>query len=89
MRGIFRMLTFAYDDASLSQPVNDLASRWITRFNATSGFDRLQVYVSYAHGTEGLNAWYGAEKLPRLLELKKKWDPKGLFVYNNGLPVRH
>ncbi|RAH54231.1 FAD-dependent oxidase [Aspergillus piperis CBS 112811] len=81
------MLTFAYDDASLSKPVNDLASRWISRFNATSGFDRLQVYVSYAHGTESLDAWYGAEKLPRLLELKKKWDPKGLFVYNNGLPV--
>jgi hypothetical protein len=30
---------------------------------------------------------YGKEKLPRLLDLKKKWDPQALFSFNNPLPV--
>ncbi|CAG7946347.1 unnamed protein product [Penicillium nalgiovense] len=80
------MFTFSFTDSSIGGKVDDFALAAVKAFNATSGFDGLHIYVSYAHGTEGLNAMYGAEKLPRLLKLKKKWDPKGLFSYNNGLP---
>ena len=80
------MFTFKLADGSIGAKVDEFALSAVKAFNATSGFDDLHIYVSYAHGTEGLNAMYGAEKLPRLLTLKKKWDPKGLFSYNNGLP---
>ncbi len=39
------------------------------------------------HGDESLPQSTAQKKLPRLLELKKKWDPKGLFSFNNALPV--
>ncbi|KAL3458978.1 FAD-dependent oxidase [Aspergillus heterothallicus] len=73
-------------------PVNDdtvtaFAEHWVPEFTRTGGFNESRVYVSYAHGDESLEAKYGERKLPRLLRLKKKWDPKGLFSFNNGLPV--
>ncbi|KUL83490.1 hypothetical protein ZTR_10799 [Talaromyces verruculosus] len=76
----------------LDFPVNDdavinFAEQWIPEFTDTGGFNKSRVYVSYAHGDESLPTKYGEKKLPRLLELKKKWDPKGLFSFNNGLPV--
>ncbi|KAJ5932126.1 hypothetical protein N7516_006615 [Penicillium verrucosum] len=80
------MFTFRFTDSSISDKVDDFGLSAVEAFNATSGFDDLHIYVSYAHGTEGLDAMYGAEKLPRLLKLKKKWDTKGMFSYNNGLP---
>lgn len=45
----------------------------------------LEVYVNYAHGDEGPVAWYSERKLPRLLALKSRWDPKNLFKWTNGL----
>ncbi|KIA75595.1 FAD-dependent oxidase [Aspergillus ustus] len=73
-------------------PVNDdtvtaFAEHWVPEFIKTGGFNESRVYVSYAHGDEPLENKYGARKLPRLLRLKKKWDPKGIFSFNNGLPV--
>ncbi|KAI0147393.1 Glucooligosaccharide oxidase [Xylariaceae sp. FL1272] len=53
-------------------------------FAETSGYDGLAVYVSYAHGDETLEEMYGSN-LPRLLELKKKWDPKNLFRFFQNL----
>ncbi|KXG46525.1 FAD-binding, type 2 [Penicillium griseofulvum] len=79
------MFSFNITDTSIGDKVDDFAISAVEAFNATSGFDDLRIYVSYAHGTEGLNPMYGPEKLPRLMKLKKKWDPKGLFNYNNGL----
>ncbi|KAF2623315.1 FAD-binding domain-containing protein [Macroventuria anomochaeta] len=35
-------------------------------------------YASFAHGGESLEAIYGTS-LPKLRELKRKWDPKGVF----------
>ncbi|KAJ5783898.1 CAZyme family AA7 [Penicillium psychrosexuale] len=81
------MFSFNITDSSLGDKIDDFAIAALESFNATSGFDGdMHIYVSYAHGTEGLDPMYGAEKLPTLLNLKKKWDPKGLFSYNNGLP---
>jgi FAD/FMN-containing dehydrogenase len=35
-------------------------------------------YANFAHGDESLEAIYG-ESVPRLKDLKTKWDPKGVF----------
>jgi hypothetical protein len=56
---------------------------------ATSGYPEITVFVNYAHGDEPLERIYGREKLPRLAALKKKWDPKQVFRYNNGLPTQY
>jgi len=68
-------------------PANALAKELRDHFGATSGYPSLSVYVSYAHGDEKLEEIYGAS-LPRLVELKKKWDPDNLFGYNNALPTK-
>ncbi|KAL4961543.1 FAD-binding oxidoreductase [Aspergillus stella-maris] len=91
-----RETAYPYRDSAvqmiLNFPVNDdtitnFAEHWVPEFTKTGGFSESRVYVSYAHGNEPLETKYGARKLPRLLELKRKWDPKGLFSFNNGLPV--
>ncbi|KAF2962876.1 hypothetical protein GQX73_g10697 [Xylaria multiplex] len=69
----------------VEQPASDLARSLREEFAATSGYPDLSVYVSYAHGDEKLEQIYG-DSLPRLIALKKQWDPKNIFRYNNGLP---
>lgn len=80
------MFSFNITDTSVGDKIDNFALSAVEAFNATSGFDDMHIYVSYAHGTEGLDPMYGAEKLPKLLNLKQKWDPKGVFRYNNALP---
>ncbi|KAI0201481.1 Glucooligosaccharide oxidase [Astrocystis sublimbata] len=58
-------------------------------FAATSGYDGLAVYNSYAGGDESLEEIYGAENLPRLVGLKKRWDPGNVFGYQNPLPTQY
>jgi len=53
-------------------------------FAKLNGAKGLQVYVNYAHGDEGRDAWYTAGKLPKLEQLKKTWDPHSLFNFTNG-----
>ncbi|KAI0547909.1 Glucooligosaccharide oxidase [Xylaria curta] len=62
----------------------DLREEWIK----TSGYDNKNgtIYVNYARGDEPLESIYG-QHLPRLVELKKKWDPNMVFRYNNALPT--
>ncbi|KAI0505864.1 hypothetical protein F5B22DRAFT_660898 [Xylaria bambusicola] len=56
----------------------------------TSGYDEVSVFVNYARGDEGLESIYGRDKLPRLVELKKTWDPNNIFAYNNyPLPLEY
>lgn len=54
-----------------------------------SGYPELSVYINYARGDEKLEQRYGARKLPRLAALKKKWDPREVFRFNNALPTRY
>ncbi|KAL9594846.1 MAG: hypothetical protein Q9179_005215 [Wetmoreana sp. 5 TL-2023] len=68
---------------------NKLAQELRTAFAKTSGYDQLEIYVSYAHGDEDPAAWYGKDKLPRLVELKNKWDPNNIFRYDNPLPKKY
>lgn len=58
-------------------------------FVATSGYDDLAVYVNYASGNETLEQRYGATKLKRLAETKKKWDPEQVFGYSSPLPTKY
>lgn len=82
------MLTFDYPaNSTVDGTVNELARTARSRFNATSGFSDLQVYTSYGHGDESVEVLYGARKLPRLVGLKKQWDPNQLFRFNNPLPT--
>lgn len=53
-------------------------------FQATAGTSKLSIYVNYAHGDEGPAVWYG-DNLPRLQQLKKKWDPNGRFNSYNPI----
>lgn len=81
------MLQFSWTDPSLEDRVNSFARSLRAEYVATSGYDSLEVYVSYAHGDEPLEQIYGAEKLPRLIGLKNKWDPHNVFAFNNALPT--
>lgn len=54
-----------------------------------SGYPELTVFINYAHGDEKLDRIYGPDKLSRLTALKRKWDPKGVFSYNNGIPTHY
>lgn len=58
-------------------------------FVATSGYDDVSVYVNYAKGDETVEQKYGKNKLPRLAELKKKWDPNQVFGYSNPIPTQY
>ena len=62
--------------------MNAFATQARAELSAKSGFSEEQVYVLYGHGDESPEILYSAEKLPRLRELKKKWDPTGQFVFN-------
>lgn len=76
------------DDAT-AKSASQLGRELRDDFAATSGYDAPTVFISYAHGDEGLEHIYGKDKLPRLAELKKTWDPNHFFSYNNGLPSRY
>ncbi|KAG9232589.1 hypothetical protein BJ875DRAFT_380380 [Amylocarpus encephaloides] len=46
------------------------------------------VYVNFAHGDEDLGEIYGSEeRLAKLRDLKKTWDPEGRFSFYNPIPV--
>ncbi|KAL9032533.1 MAG: hypothetical protein Q9180_006446, partial [Flavoplaca navasiana] len=68
---------------------NSLARRLRDSWAATSGYPDLSVYVNYARGDEKLRQRYGSRKLPRLAALKKKYDPRNVFAYNNVLPMEY
>ncbi|KAL4900318.1 hypothetical protein BDW74DRAFT_170897 [Aspergillus multicolor] len=76
-----------YTDPALEQPTNELLVKLSKKLHATSGFpeDQPDIYVNYAFGDEGAEAWWGKENLPRLTSLKRKWDPKGVF--GRGTPI--
>lgn len=73
--------------SSVEEAANILARELQRDFTKTSGFDDISVYVSYAHGDETVEQIYSKEKLPRLVSLKKEWDPGNVFRYNNSLPL--
>ena len=67
---------------------NNLAVKLRSDFVATSGYSHLETYVSYAHGDEDVANTFGADKLPRLVQLKNKWDPKQIFSHDKPIPLK-
>lgn len=69
----------------------DHLNYWKQRFIDTSGYGRLQQYVSYGNGTatmkDSIEALYGYERwrLERLLNLKQKYDPDNVFRWYQPL----
>ena len=77
------------DDSPAANAANVLAKQVRSDFIKTSGYPEHHVYVSYAHGDEDPKAYYSAEKLPRLVDLKNKWDPKNVFRFDNSIPMKY
>ncbi|KAI1314099.1 hypothetical protein F5Y03DRAFT_336159 [Xylaria venustula] len=78
-----------YDDRRHDSIVDSFLNAARHNVTAVSGFDHPAVYVNFAHGDEGPEAWYGARNLERLARTKKKWDPNGLFnFYNTPRPLK-
>ncbi|KAI0101072.1 FAD-binding domain-containing protein [Daldinia grandis] len=82
-------MSWSEPGSSVEEAANVLARELRQDFTKTSGFNGLSVYVSYAHGDETVEQVYGKEKLPRLVSLKKEWDPENVFRYNNSLPLEY
>jgi hypothetical protein len=87
-------VTITVDDPSNQTLVNagDSFARGLqSKWNVTSGYaaEGGATYINYASGSESLEARYGADKLPKLAALKKKWDPSNVFAYNNALPTSY
>ncbi|KAM0796584.1 FAD-dependent oxidase [Usnea florida] len=77
------LYNYAYTDPNLESTVDNFAKSARTRIANTSGLAGLQVYVSYAHGDEPVTDIYGQRKLGRLRALKRMWDPRGVFDFDN------
>ncbi|KAI5868214.1 hypothetical protein GGS23DRAFT_544560 [Durotheca rogersii] len=74
-------------DNPLSEIANNFGLELRDDFQATSGYPELSAYVNYAWGDETAEQIYGRNKLPRLIALKKKWDPNNVFGYSNPIPT--
>lgn len=81
------MFQMSWSDESVAESSNALARELRQEFAQSSGYSGLAAYVSYAHGDETLEEIYGRDKLKRLTALKRKWDPRNVFGYNNALPA--
>ena len=75
---------FGFNSTETQQAGDAVANEIRSAFAATSGYDGLAVYVSYGHGDESLEQVYGSN-LPRLTELKSKWDPDDVFRFFHDL----
>ncbi|EAU36716.1 conserved hypothetical protein [Aspergillus terreus NIH2624] len=76
-----------YDGPRHDADVYRFSKKLRSQLVATSGFDSLQTYINYAHGDEGPEVWYGKDNLPRLVQLKRQWDPEGKFGPGNPIPL--
>ncbi|KAI1416403.1 FAD binding domain-containing protein [Hypoxylon sp. FL1857] len=82
----YMFLSFVFSDEATAAVAEKFALATRAKLVATGSKDGvLTVYVNYAHGDEGRVAWYSERKLPKLLSLKSRWDPKTLFNWTNGL----
>lgn len=89
----FISVSAAYSDAGLqNQTVLDAGDQLGATLRASwteqGGYREYggACYINYAHGDESLQTIYG-DKLPRLIQLKQKWDPSNVFAFKNNLPV--
>jgi hypothetical protein len=88
LTSINRLFSNAFPNStSNGNAVNAFLQPVRRNFQAVSGFPSLQVYINYGYGDEGAASWYGAQNLPRLVALKKQYDPKNQFGPGNPVPL--
>ena len=79
-----RGISFGWNTTETEKAGDAMANVIRSDFVATSSYDDLAVYVSYAHGDESRKQMYGSN-VPRLVQLKKKWDPDDVFRFYHDL----
>ncbi|CAJ2505665.1 Uu.00g130590.m01.CDS01 [Anthostomella pinea] len=83
------VFTLDSDNATTVDAVTKLGPEIRNDIFVTSGYPDLAVYLNYAHGDEPIESLYGRNKLPRLAELKGKWDPNNVFSFHHALPTSY
>lgn len=83
----YSVLNNFYDGPVHDQEVYAFCEPLRAELAKTSGFGTLKTYINYAFGDEGPAVWYGKNHLPRLVQLKKKWDPLAKFGAGNPIPL--
>ncbi|MCJ1321566.1 hypothetical protein MMC15_006911 [Xylographa vitiligo] len=85
------LLDVGFSDSSRATAASQVGRTARSIFIPTSGANtsNIEVYVNYGHGDEGQLGWYTERKLPRLNELKNKYDPSRLFSHYNALEVAY
>lgn len=73
-----------YDGPAHDAEVNNFYKLLRDNIYKGSGFASPHIYINYGNGDEGPEAWYGPS-LPRLRQLKQKWDTQSRF--GPGFPV--
>ncbi|GLA24796.1 hypothetical protein AnigIFM63326_001079 [Aspergillus niger] len=79
--------SYPSDNSTLDNAVNSFMRSIRSQFQLTSGFSEMEIYLNYAHGDEGADVWYSPQHLPKLSQLKSKWDPDELFSFNYPVPL--
>ncbi|RYP12342.1 hypothetical protein DL765_007388 [Monosporascus sp. GIB2] len=73
-----------HTDRALDAEV-DTCMEFLRSLFATSGLGDLKAYINYGHSDEPTVVLYGSHNLPKLVELKQKWDLTNAF--RKGYPV--
>ncbi|ELR03672.1 hypothetical protein GMDG_06315 [Pseudogymnoascus destructans 20631-21] len=91
-RGVKSQITIQsnyHPNATLNDAANHFFKDARAVMQETSGLDCLSIYVNFAHGDEGPEAWYSHRKLARLSRLKRKWDPSNRFGFYQPVPLHY
>ena len=77
------LISYKPDGEDLDSQAAELGNRLRGILHKGSGREELRAYINYAFGNESPQNWYGYEpwRQGRLKELKKKYDPKGVFSF--------
>ncbi|KAI0469320.1 Glucooligosaccharide oxidase [Xylaria cf. heliscus] len=82
----YALISFSWNSSATQEAGRVTAHEVRSSFVETSGYDDLAVYVSYTQGDETLSQIFGGN-LPRLTQIKKKWDPNNVFRFYHALPT--
>ena len=82
-------MTWDQGDSTTANAATALSKELRKDVAATSGYGDVTIFVNYAHGDEKIENIYGKDKLPRLAQLKKTWDPSNVFSFNNKVPAKY
>lgn len=58
-----------------------------SQLQAVSGFNTSHTYINYGLGDEGPSAWWSEANLPKLINVKREWDPDRRFGVVNPIPL--